>query len=92
MLFTSNLQAYEPFSRGRSGYWAGLGLVLILAGAVLSCRSTGAGPAMPASIEGQHLYVAHCAACHGTTGKGNGPAAIALDVRPRDFRREPLRY
>ncbi|MCH8851710.1 MAG: cytochrome c [Planctomycetes bacterium] len=92
MLFTSNLQAYEPFSRGRSGYWAGLGLVLILAGAVLSCRSTGAGPAMPASIEGQHLYVAHCAACHGTTGKGNGPAAIALDVRPRDFRREPIRY
>lgn len=92
MVSTLNLQAHKHVSRRRSACWAGLGLALLLTGAVLACRSTGAGPSMPASIEGQRLYVAHCAACHGATGRSDGPAAIALDVRPRDFRREPTRY
>lgn len=58
----------------------------------LSCRSDGRFEAMPVSQEGAWLYVAHCAACHGRTGSGDGPAAIALKVRPRDFRNEPFRY
>ncbi len=36
--------------------------------------------------------MAHCAACHGKHARGDGPAAIALDVRPRDFWQEPFRY
>jgi mono/diheme cytochrome c family protein len=27
----------------------------------------------------------HCAACHGTDGDGNGPAAVWLFPKPRDF-------
>ena len=34
---------------------------------------------------GTTLYSAQCAACHGATGKGDGPAAQGLDPRPSDF-------
>jgi mono/diheme cytochrome c family protein len=37
----------------------------------------------PAS--GQEMYKAYCAVCHGTDGKGNGPAASALKVPPTDL-------
>lgn len=32
--------------------------------------------------EGEGLYAAHCALCHGTTGDGDGPVAASLSVRP----------
>lgn len=31
------------------------------------------------------LYTRLCAACHGPTGKGDGPAAVALKPRPASF-------
>jgi mono/diheme cytochrome c family protein len=34
---------------------------------------------------GQEMYKAYCAVCHGTDGKGNGPAASALKVPPTDL-------
>lgn len=34
---------------------------------------------------GKQMYAAYCAACHGTMGKGNGPAAAALRERPADL-------
>lgn len=34
---------------------------------------------------GQTVYVGNCLACHGTTGKGDGPAAIALNPKPKDL-------
>ena len=37
----------------------------------------------PAS--GQEMYKTYCAVCHGTDGKGNGPAADALKVPPPDL-------
>jgi len=37
----------------------------------------------PAS--GAEMYKAYCAACHGTDGKGNGPAASAMKVPPTDL-------
>lgn len=37
----------------------------------------------PAS--GAEMYKAYCAACHGKTGEGNGPAASALKVPPADL-------
>ena len=57
-----------------------------------SCRTPGTPPAMPASPQAERLFVAHCAACHGANGRGNGLALIALEVRPRDFLRERFRY
>lgn len=34
---------------------------------------------------GEELYKRQCAACHGDTGKGNGPAASALSPRPANL-------
>jgi mono/diheme cytochrome c family protein len=35
--------------------------------------------------EPSQMYTAYCAACHGSDGKGNGPAAPALKVAPTDL-------
>jgi mono/diheme cytochrome c family protein len=37
----------------------------------------------PAS--GQEMYTSYCAVCHGTDGKGGGPAASALKAPPADL-------
>jgi mono/diheme cytochrome c family protein len=34
--------------------------------------------------EGKKLYTNFCSACHGDTGKGDGPSGRALPVRPAD--------
>jgi mono/diheme cytochrome c family protein len=34
---------------------------------------------------GKEMYMAYCASCHGTDGKGNGPAAAALKTPPADL-------
>jgi mono/diheme cytochrome c family protein len=34
---------------------------------------------------GKLIYQHECLVCHGTKGKGNGPAAIALERRPGDL-------
>jgi mono/diheme cytochrome c family protein len=37
------------------------------------------------AMAGKDLYREYCAVCHGTTGKGDGPAAGALKVPPSDL-------
>ncbi len=32
-----------------------------------------------------NLYQTHCAACHGVTGQGDGPAGLAMEPAPTDF-------
>ena len=34
---------------------------------------------------GSQLYQMHCASCHGSEGRGDGPAAAALEPAPTDF-------
>ena len=34
---------------------------------------------------GARVFARRCALCHGTEGRGNGPAAPSLSPRPRDF-------
>ncbi len=36
---------------------------------------------------GKAVYEKKCALCHGTEGKGDGPGAVHLDPKPRDFTR-----
>jgi mono/diheme cytochrome c family protein len=47
------------------------------------------GAASPAAIRsapaGRQLYVAHCAACHGNAGRGDGRAACDFTTRPADL-------
>jgi copper transport protein len=81
---------------------AGLGIVALGLGAVLLFQGRIAGggtavaltaknpiPADQASItRGREIFAANCAVCHGTTGRGDGPAAANLDPPyppPADF-------
>jgi mono/diheme cytochrome c family protein len=39
----------------------------------------------PAHIaKGKETYIETCAPCHGSGGKGDGPASVALNPKPRD--------
>lgn len=42
--------------------------------------------------KGKTIFSVNCASCHGTTGKGDGPAAAALNPKPRDFTAGYWRY
>jgi cytochrome c oxidase cbb3-type subunit 2 len=47
----------------------------------------------PAIIaRGTHLYMQYCQACHGETGQGDGPAASALPIPPRDLTSEMFKF
>lgn len=37
------------------------------------------------SNSGQAMFKSYCAVCHGTDGKGNGPAATAMKTQPTDL-------
>jgi mono/diheme cytochrome c family protein len=64
----------------------GWGACLILAlhydGASLIAATDSVGPA---SSTGKAIYEEHCAACHGANGDGNGPAAVWVFPKPRNF-------
>jgi mono/diheme cytochrome c family protein len=38
-----------------------------------------------AAATGKSLYAETCSGCHGETGKGDGPAAVAFDPKPGDL-------
>ena len=53
----------------------------------LELLRTAAGPIGGDAQGKQHgLFRRHCAACHGISGGGDGPAAAVLEPYPRDFR------
>lgn len=58
------------------------GATLILLLARFVSPTAGAADSPP---PGSAVYAQHCAACHGSTGDGNGPASVWLFPRPRDF-------
>src|SRR3954469_24771511 len=68
-----------------------IALVCVIAAAI---TSHGAGAqegstqstSAPAS-RGKAVYEKHCVECHGSSGKGDGPAALLLMPHPRDFTR-----
>jgi len=41
---------------------------------------------------GKAKYDMFCASCHGPTGKGDGPVAIAIKPPPRDFSEGAFKY
>lgn len=41
--------------------------------------------------EAKKVYEAWCSGCHGDKGRGDGPAASVLEVKPRNFTLEPFK-
>jgi cytochrome c553 len=39
----------------------------------------------PAEAQAMVIFKARCSTCHGMDGKGNGPAAITLNPKPRNY-------
>ena len=42
-------------------------------------------PEDPAIAEARQLFKIRCASCHGMSGKGDGPAAAAINPKPRNY-------
>ncbi len=53
----------------------------VLLGALVSA----AAPASDGRQQGAAAYLRYCASCHGRGGRGDGPLADGLTVRPRDL-------
>jgi mono/diheme cytochrome c family protein len=55
----------------------------------VTCASAGqrSGDRAPSDIieSGRETYLFHCAACHGRTGKGDGPVVSSLKAAPPDL-------
>ena len=64
-----------------------IALVVVFSGlAVIKSAEVKSPPASSQLIAvGKQLYGQQCAACHGTTGRGDGEAAYLLYPKPRDF-------
>ncbi|MEH8017904.1 FTR1 family protein [Rheinheimera muenzenbergensis] len=52
---------------------------------IASMPTVAVPPQVPDRNRGSALYQQHCAACHGSSGAGDGPAATALDPAPTNF-------
>ena len=57
------------------------------AGASTSQKTPAANAVTPKMDEAQvkQLFADRCGACHGTSGKGDGPGAAALNPKPRNY-------
>ena len=55
-------------------------VVLAIGGSLLAYAAGKGDPA-----KGKEKYTQICASCHGPSGKGDGPAAAALDPKPRNL-------
>jgi mono/diheme cytochrome c family protein len=55
------------------------GTYLILLAVVFLCAR---GALAQDKEEGKKFYVTYCSGCHGDSGKGDGPAAASLPVKP----------
>jgi len=62
---------------------------LLLVGMAAGVAQTPAA-APPTNVK--QLYDRSCASCHGTDGRGHGPAADALNPKPRDFTRGVFKF
>ncbi|MGO8998767.1 MAG: c-type cytochrome [Polyangiaceae bacterium] len=52
-----------------------------------STAAAGGGASAATGAEGQAVLIfkTRCSTCHGVDGKGNGPAAITLNPKPRNY-------
>ena len=64
--------------------WKLLPTPFVLA-ATMTVMANSQKPDTAAVNNGRDLFMTYCASCHGTSGRGNGPAAEELRHRPADL-------
>jgi mono/diheme cytochrome c family protein len=67
--------------------WALVSILLYSASAAAQTKTTSPRQyeQLIYSVKGPDLFRAHCAACHGPEGKGDGPVASDLRTKPADL-------
>lgn len=99
----SRMPAYAYLFSGDEGRGEALvAYLLSLGGEALAARWEAArrwrpaeeavAPAWPDEERGRRMFAQWCAACHGAAGRGDGPVAATLSVRPPDWTRDPWRW
>lgn len=73
-----------------------LSLLAFITVTAVAAGALAADPTPPKSTpellqKGKTLFSTNCAPCHGETGDGNGPAAAALNPKPRNLATEPFK-
>lgn len=53
--------------------WSGVAMILLIVAPPAAAQD---------KAEGKKLYITYCSGCHGESGKGDGPAAVSLPVKP----------
>lgn len=75
--------------RALRSLWAVLAVILVVSVMALAQEATKEVKHVPikptSAASGSEMYKTYCAVCHGTDGKGKGPAAEALKVPPSDL-------
>jgi high-affinity iron transporter len=70
-------------------------MVLLLAGAAMATVASYVAAQDSTSAQadpGKAVFESYCAACHGTAGKGDGPAGTGLQPPPRNFTTGGFKY
>ncbi len=57
----------------------------LLTGVIQTWQLSVAPRQSPDLQQGENLFGQHCAGCHGSQGRGDGPLAIGMDPAPRNF-------
>ena len=78
-----NKKFTQPGSRLKHHLSSSLKLAIALL--VLPQLAMAAADDSPAVDWGRDLYMSYCVSCHGWTGKGDGPAGLALKTPPSDL-------
>ena len=88
LAFDINIRPVSRFVTGipLTFFLIGLGVFLLSQPAPASTEQINPIPLNAESIAtGQALFSTNCAACHGQTGKGDGPVGVTLNPRPADL-------
>jgi mono/diheme cytochrome c family protein len=76
----------EPCARQEVTMWKLLPTTVALAVTMTVMVSSQQKPDTAVVVDsGRQLFMTYCASCHGSTGRGNGPAAEELRHRPADL-------
>ena len=60
-------------------------IAMTTAGGTAVAAMVACTPQPPAEVAGRALFAENCAVCHGTEGRGDGPAAAAMSPPPVDL-------